>query len=492
MPPVLIPVALTAVVATAGVAMGYVAVGAAVLAVGATAVSSGVGYLSAEKAKEESAADASSPGSVSASQANAQRDIPIRQAVPPRRYVYGECRIGGVVFFQDNANPYLYIGLLLSDGVVDSVQKVFFGDTEIPMDSAGAASIGSIYYQVFSLEFADGDPDESASATLTAAFSDLGSTFRQQGVARAVLTLKWANEPNSGDLASSNSHQALWGDGVTPTLIVRGVKTYDPRDIYSVITDEGTWSYSSNPALAVAHALTHVWDLSLSANDLDWDSFADCADACDALMTYNSTSVRTFEIAGMIQSGADLASQLTLMLASFGGVLVDVNGKIGCIMDGERSSVWTITDDDILEFGEYVASNAHANTFNAIKAKFFDVDSNGEETTTPVYELTYAQATEGLRETSIDAPFVAKSHSAQILAFRELMRSRAGRRLTITVHDAGLYLQALDRVTLASTDASFVNGDYEVVQVDLAQFGAILQLREYPTAAYADPSTYLV
>jgi len=106
--------------------------------------------------------------------------------------------------------------------------------------------------------------------------------------------------------------------------------------------------------------------------------------------------------------------------------------------------------------------------------------------------MTYEQATEGLRETSLDLRYAAKTHSAQILAYRELIRSRAGKRTTLTLSDAAIYLQPLDRVTLSSSDASFLSGSYEVMQVDMAQFGVIVQLREYASDAYADPSTYLV
>lgn len=484
MPPVLIPVALTAAAGAAGVALGVTTVTAVALSVGVTAVAAGVGYLTAPQANETAATDTSSATSITTAPVNAQRDIAVRQAVPPRRYVYGSCRIGGVIFFQDNNNPYLYIGVAISDGVIEAVDSVWFADNLIELDSSGAAAVGSIYYGALNVEVTDGDSDEAASTTLLTAFSTLDSTFRQRGVARAVCKLYY------GDDAAE--HSALWGDSVSPSFSVRGVRMYDPRDIYSVETDEGTWSYSANPALAVAHALTHAWGVALDSTDIDWDSFGDCADLCDATITYNAASVATYEIAGVFQAGSELASQITDMLASFGGVLIDVSGKIGCRMDESRSSVWTITDDDIIEFGEFAHAGAYENTYNAIKARFFDADSDGAEDTTPVYEMTYEQALEGLRETAIDLRFAAKTHSAQILAYKELMRSRAGKRLSLTLSDAGMYLQALDRVTISSTDASFINGDYEVLQVDLAQFGVIVQMREYPTDAYASPSTYLV
>lgn len=485
MPPVLIPVALAAGAATAGVALGVTTVAAGVISVGVTAAAAGVGYLMQPDAPDSNPMDLGVPseGFVSGP-LNSQRDIVVRQAVPPRRFVYGAARIGGVVFFQDNANPYLYIGLVLSDGEIEGVDRVFFGDTEIQL-SGGAAAVGSIYYTYFDIETATGSDSQAASTFLTAAFSDLTSDFRQRGVARVVCKLNWG--------ADADSHGALWGDSVEPSLQMRGVLMYDPRPGTQDETDPSTWAYTANPALAVAHALTNAWGVALDASTaIDWDSFGDCADACDATITYNSESVPLFEISGVFQAGADLASQVTAMLQAFGGVLIDVDGKIGCAMDGARSSVWTITDDDILEFGSFDHAGDVTRTYNTIKARYFDGGSDGVESVTEAYEIPGAVATEGVQETTIDLRFTPGAHSAQILAFRELHRSRAGKTFSLTVSDAGLYLQQLDRVTIASDAAPFVDGDYEVVQVDLAQFGAVLQLREYPADAYADPATYLV
>lgn len=486
MPPVIIPVAAAAAIGAVGVAIGTTTIAAAALTVGVTAVTAGVGYLMAPKSQEAVTADlASETVARRVAPANAQRDITIRQSVPPRRYVYGACRIGGVVVFQDNANPYLYIVTVLSDGVIESVDGVTFGDVSVPLESDGSAQLGTIYYTFYNLDWTDGDSDEVVSPLLPLnTFDVVTSTFRQRGVARAVSRLNWG--------VDAAAHSALWGDSVSPQFDVRGVKVHDPRDLYSVETDEGTWSYSANPALCVAHALTHAWGVALSTNDIDWDSFGDAADKCDATITYNSQSVALFEMAGVVQAGVELSSQLTDMLAGFGGVLINVNGKIGVRLDEERSSVWTVTDDDIIEFGEFTHASDAADTYNAIKARFFDADNNGIEATTPVYDLPYSIAEDGLRETAIDLRFCAKTHSAQILAYRELFRSRAGKRLRLTLSDAALYLQALDRITIQSDAAPFVDGDYEVVQVDLSQFGATVQLREYPTDAYANPSTYLV
>ena len=160
--------------------------------------------------------------------------------------------------------------------------------------------------------------------------------------------------------------------------------------------------------------------------------------------------------------------------------------------DEERTSVITITDDDIIALGEYVHEGETRTTPNAIKATYYDADDAGTKQTTPVYEDTAAVSADGgLRELVISCPFTPYSHSAQILAYRELRRARDGRQLTLQLNDIGLFLQPLEVITISSTSAAFLNGDYEVVQVDVAEVGASLILRGYAADAYDDPDDYL-
>lgn len=486
MPPVVAVVAAAVIPAAIGVAVGAVTLGAALVS---TAVSVGLGLASyALQPKPESPPPDPVDSilvSPNAAPINGARNVPIRQATPPRRFVYGQCRVGGAIFFQDNDNPSLYIATALSDGVIEGVVAVYFGDTLIPVDGSGDAVEGSAYYQKFNLEWDDGADDQTASAVLLAAFpSALTSDFRQRGVARAVVTLDWGDD--------AQEHSVLWGDSVTPTFLVQGVKVYDPREVSHDVDDPTTWEYSSNPALCVAHALMHAWGVALDPDDIDWDTVADAADVCDTTLTYNRETRKIFELAGVFQAAADIAPQIAEMLSAFGGVIIFNDGKYGIYADEAKTSVWTITDQDIIEFGEFTHAGELRNTWNAIKARYYDADQGGVQVTTPVYEDSTAVAAEGLRETSVELKFTPSSHSAQILAYRTLQRSRDGRTLSLTVSDAGLFVRPFETITLSSAAAPFLNGTYEVIQVDLAQVGCIMQLRGYASAAYDTPSGYLV
>lgn len=421
---------------------------------------------------------------------NGFREVPVRQALAPRRYVYGGCRVGGAVFFEDNANPYLYVGAALSDGVIQAMDAVWFGNQNIvlaaesPSGQAEAAT-GNKWYSKYKVSYRLGTVSQTADAMLTTddISSTLPSDFWQRGVACAVSRLHWGN--------SSEQHSALWGTSINPTYDIRGVRVYDPRDGAQDPDDETTWVYSDNPALCVLHALTHAWGIALDIDDIDLPSVENAADVCDATTTYASVSVPYFTLAGVFQSEADMAGQISRMLDSFGGAITFSDGKYKMYADAARSSVWTITDDDILELGEYVHSAEPENVYNVISASYFDAADEGATTVTEVYEDA-AAATEGVRETTIRLPFTPAVHSAQILAYRALARMRNGRTLTVTVSDAGLWLEAFDVVVISSTTYPAFDGTWDVVQVDMKDVGVELTLREYVSAAYTNPTTYLV
>lgn len=480
--PVITPVVIAAAAGGLGVATGAVTITSAAISVGVAAASAGAQYLLSRGGASPASASFATSGNAAAPSAapvNGARNIPTRQAVPPRRFVYGRARIGGAVFFQDNNNPKLVIGTALSDGVIDAVEGVFFGDTQIVLDGSGNAVSGTIYTGKFSLETATGLDSQAASSAILSRFPTLPSTFRQQGVARAVATLDWGTD--------AQNNATLWGNSVSPAYLMRGVKVYDPRVVGASPTDKTTWVYRANMALCVGHALTNAWGVALDQSHVDWASFSAGADACDALVTYGGVQVPTFVGAGVFQSGADLAPQLAQMLSAFDGAILYSDGLYKLYVDGPRTSVWTVTDDDIYGLSEFPFDNDARDRFGAIKATYFDASGGGNSETTTVYELT-----PGGRETALPLPFTSEKHSAQILAYRALVRSQKNQTFTLTVSDAGLWLDPFDVITIASSGMAFLNGAYVVAHVEPAPEGATLLLRPYDATVYADPTGYLV
>jgi hypothetical protein len=115
----------------------------------------------------------------------------VRQPKPPKRVVYGQCRVGGALFFlEDSLPPYLYVGLLLSDRRISAVDAVYAGTTPVGFDATGAAATTpyapSGWRPALSLLAARVDPSQPKTRSLPRT-SPLPSTFRQRGIAAALM-----------------------------------------------------------------------------------------------------------------------------------------------------------------------------------------------------------------------------------------------------------------------------------------------------------------
>lgn len=411
------------------------------------------------------------------------RDIPMKQNIPARRYVYGTTRVGGAVFFQDNDNPNLYIGLALSDGEIESVDGAYFGSEEVPL-TAGIANSSSRWASRFTLESTVGTSTQTASALLTGAFPSLTSDFRQRGVARAVCKLHWGE--------NAENHGTLWGTSLIPIIAVTGTKIYDPRDSAQSVTSSATWEASRLPPLQIAHAMTHVWGAPLDSSYINYESVASAANVCAASVSDMSAgSFTLFQSSGEFRSGSDYGRQIADMLTAMAGSIYFEDGKYVIKADQPEPSRFVVTDADILTFINYEAETRLRDNATAIKARYYDT-TLAADTISVTVEDTAATLTEGLREKVLDVPYTDNSKSAQVLAWRHLKKTRAGRRCTLQLTDIALWLSPTERVTIQSASFPWLDGDYTVEERELDDVGAVVQLREYAADAYANPNTYVV
>jgi len=149
--------------------------------------------------------------------------------------VYGQRQIAGIrVFISTNGttNEYLYVALVLSEGQIDSLQKVFVDDTEVTLSSyahgvQGTPSSGK-YQNKLVVQFFDGRDDQVASTLLKEAPS-WTDDHRLRGLAYLALRFRWTgfnttespnNNPYSGNIPNIKAE-------------IRGKKIYDITGGYS-------------------------------------------------------------------------------------------------------------------------------------------------------------------------------------------------------------------------------------------------------------------
>ena len=175
--------------------------------------------------------------------------------------VYGTRKVGGNVIFVETSgtdNEFLYMAIIVSEGEIDDITKIFVNDTEVTFNGdladntqktvassdsnffrADPAVEGSSAASLITVEPHYGTDSQSAS-TLLSGLSSWTSNHRLRGLAYIALKFKW-NADAFGSLPNV-------------TAIVKGRKVYNPN-LDSTKTggsgshrqnDSTTWEYSDN------------------------------------------------------------------------------------------------------------------------------------------------------------------------------------------------------------------------------------------------------
>lgn len=208
--------------------------------------------------------------------------------------VYGTRKVGGnIVYMQTSGtdNEYLYMALILSEGVIDEVTAIYVNDKRVYFE--GGALADNVQSVVVSTDenFYDTENSESlitvephfgldsqSSSTLLKENTNWGDNHKLSGFAYLAIRFKW----NADKFGSVPTVQAL----------VKGRKIYDPR-LDSTVTggsgshrqnDSTTWAYSDNPILQLLDYLRNdrfgmgITDSYFDSNFADWQTASDVCD----------------------------------------------------------------------------------------------------------------------------------------------------------------------------------------------------------------------
>lgn len=171
--------------------------------------------------------------------------------------IYGERQVAGIrVFISTNGttNEYLYVALVLSEGQIDSLQKIFVDETEITLSSYAhgvqATPLSGRYQNKFVVQFFDGRDDQVASTLLKEA-PGWTDNHRLRGLAYLALRFKWTGF-NTTDNPDNNPYS---GNIPIVKTQIRGKKIYDITGGYSpavigVFTQPSSsyWNYDTRIA----------------------------------------------------------------------------------------------------------------------------------------------------------------------------------------------------------------------------------------------------
>jgi hypothetical protein len=191
--------------------------------------------------------------------------------------IYGQRRVGGYrVFVSTNGtdNKYLYVALAICEGQVDSIDKIYIDDTEVPMSSYAhgvqATPSSGDYSDRLVTQFFDGRDDQTVSSLLDAA-PGWGSNHRLRGVAYLACRFEWKKIESQED-ADNNPYRS----GVPKIQVrIKGRKVfnvlagYSPTAFGTLSTDDTDGGYTTNGDNTIATKSANLSVVSTGGVTLD-------------------------------------------------------------------------------------------------------------------------------------------------------------------------------------------------------------------------------
>jgi len=413
----------------------------------------------------------------------ANRTQMIKQPTVPRRFVYGETRVSGVLGYVQSTddNKFLHMVILLCSHEIDSYQKIFCNDIELTLDGDGLCTAPDQYAGLVRVETALGTDGQAANANLiTESGGDWTSDHKLSGIAYMYVRLEYDRDAFPSGLPSFSA-------------LVRGKKLYDPRT--------ATTAFSANPALAIRDYLTNTkYGFAADTTEINDTAFNAAANACDESVALDATisgggTENRYEIHGTFTTENAPKRILEEMITSCGGLLSYSNGKFSIKVAEYSTPTITLDENDLISPITLQTKQSKRDNYNAIKGIFAPPETNYIVTDYPALTSTTFETEDGgtRRFLDYDLPYTTSSPMAQRLAKIALYRNRQQIMLQGNFGMKAFDLQVGDNVYITNSRLGFTSKVFEVAEWSLVtsadddgnpSLSVALSLRETNSAVY--------
>jgi len=428
---------VTLVIATAYAFTGNYVMAATTIAASAT------GYaLAARNTQEASYTDFVSE--------NENRTQMIKQPTAPRRFIYGETRVSGVLGYvqSTNKNARLHLVIMVANHEIESFQTFYINNQAVTLDGNGnVTSPAKFNGKVRILSRTGTDTQSAIPQLINESGGKWTSNHKLSGIAYIYVRLIYK--------------QKLFPSGI-PNISakVRGKKLYDPRT--------STTAYSANPALAIRDYLTNsAYGFNASTDEIDDTAFITAANICDESVTLNGGGTQNrYEINGTFVTSNAPKRILEDMMTSCGGLVSYSNGKFKLKAAKYITPTITLTEDDVIGSLQMQTKQSKRDNYNAVKGIF--APANAFYTATdypPITSSTFETEDGGTRRfLDYDLPYTTNNAMAQRLAKIALYRNRQQIVLSGTFNMSAFKLEVGDTVYITNSRFGFTNKVFEVAE----------------------------
>lgn len=467
----------TVTIAGAAVFTAPAIVAVAAAAIGNAAIAYGIGALA------KSLQGQPDPSSLSGSAAG--RTQTIREAVSPRKIVYGKTRVAGVqtfLHFTHNEGVFHTV-ITLTGHPIESFEQFFIEDEEQILDEKGKPISGSWNKSganprvriVGGTGTVAGDADFNAAmqANLPGVWTP---DHRQTGCAKIYVNGATNNFP---------------GGIKNVTVVMKGKNDiFDPRTTTVGWTDNAalcTRDYLVEPILGVGESASAI-------NDTGWIAEANICDEAVALA--GGGSEKRYTINGQFVKKADDLSVLGRMLSASAGILTDQGGQYNLYTGAYRPPTISFDYSQIVGPVEYQPLMGRDELFNRVKGTFISPEDFYSEVPFPAVKNATYLAEDQNEELWMpgDAfyPFTDSHTACQRLAKIALERIRQQGTETIALNLQGFRVQMGDVVKRNHPSRGWVDHPCEIKEWalvnrgkgDVPKIGVEMVLRETAPTVY--------
>jgi hypothetical protein len=433
------------------------------------AISKAVSWLAPKPEIPEFTQEAEAQGVLLNKQSN-NANIPV---------VYGTRLLGGTRVFLETSgtdNQYLYGALVLCEGEVNAITKIYVEDKEVTFsgsfsDGGTVTSNDDRFGTTIQVQTFYGTDSQVASSLLTT-LTSWTSNHKLSGLCYVAFRITWDADKYIG----IPKIQAL----------VQGRKVVS----YNASSEAQTASFSTNPAWCLLDYLTNTrYGKGIDITDIDIPSFYTASGIAETQVTpYSGASdINLFDCNAVIDTGQKLIDNTRTLLKGMRGFLPYAQGKYKLIIETTGSSVLTLNEDNIIG-GIKVSSERKNEKYNRVQANFINPDKNYQSDTV-VYDTDHAtlKAEDGgfLQEGVIDLPTITNPYQALEFGEIVLSRSRNNLGLELTANYQAMNLAIGDIVAVTSTITGFSAKPFRVVGMAInPSFEVALSLIEHQDAWY--------
>jgi len=291
------------------------------------------------------------------------------QSIP---VVYGERKVGGTRVFIETSgtdNEFLYIALVLSEGEIESVDKIYIDDKEVTWSGAltdntlrtVGSGDGNFYKDSASLISVKCHygTDSQAQCDLLGTLTNWTSNHRLRGLAYISLKIKW--------------NQDAFGGLPTIQALIKGKKIV----AYNSSSVAQTAAHSNNPAWCLLDYLTNErYGKGIAIANIDIPSFYTASGVCDTDVTaYGSTTIDVLDCNAVLDTSRKVIDNVRELTKGARAYLPYTAGKYKLLVETTGSASITLTEDDIID-GYSLASETKANKYNRVIVSFVNPDRN--------------------------------------------------------------------------------------------------------------------